>query len=592
MPERTQSPLGGLFLLLCIPFFIVVGMVWTNYASSEKIARDTANDLIERTRHETVNSTQELIEPISSLVRVAASLGSVQAGYFHSDSSQVFLDAMLAHSMSIDSVYVAYADGSFRASSRLHAHTKVNSKAPPESASFYHRWIDRSGVATAAPQNKVVFLGAQNQTLKGEILPADFDPTGRPWFKDAVTARKLIISDPYVFATADVVGVTIAMPFYVGGQLAGVVGADITLDFLAQFLATRPVSKNSISLIVDASNRVVAHPDPQQAFRRESGGLVRNSLQSLSNSLPARAMASVADPAVERFDFVDPQSGQRHLALRSSLPAAVDKSWSLLIVTHLSDFSGPLADRNDLLLKYGLAAIVLEMLLIVPLSRRIARNRNDKEAAQHQALKVQQDMVEALKTHERDLEDKVIQRTQELEASNQKLAALSATDAMTGIANRRRFDEVLAAEWSRATRSGQPLALAMVDVDRFKKYNDHYGHQAGDECLRKVASVLTQVVSRKTDTVARYGGEEFAFIAPGISPKEVSRLAQSVCQVLQEMDMPHAASEFGCITASVGVAVMVPQQGQESSLLVKAADEALYAAKEQGRNRYILAKAL
>ena len=261
-------------------------------------------------------------------------------------------------------------------------------------------------------------------------------------------------------------------------------------------------------------------------------------------------------------------------------------------MTPLSDFSGPLADRNDLLLKYGLAAIVLEMLLIVPLSRRIVRNRKDKEAAQHQALKVQQDMVEALKTHERDLEDKVIQRTQELEASNQKLAALSATDAMTGIANRRRFDEVLAAEWSRATRSGQPLALAMVDVDRFKKYNDHYGHQAGDECLRKVASVLTQVVSRKTDTVARYGGEEFAFIAPGISPKEVSRLAQSVCQVLQEMDMPHAASEFGCITASVGVAVMVPQQGQESSLLVKAADEALYAAKEQGRNRYILAKAL
>ncbi len=592
MPQRSQSPLGGLFLLLFVPFLIVVGMVWINYATSEKIARETASDQIERTRHEVVNSTQDLIEPISSLVRVAASLGTVEPGYFRADKSLVFMDAMLAHSTSIDSVYVAYADGSFRATSRAHPYTVINEKAPPESATIYHRWIDRKGVKGAPADNHIEFLGLPGTVIQQLSLPADYDPTGRPWFMEASGAHKLIISGPYIYTTAQVVGVTVAMPFYEDGQLAGVVGADITLDFLANFLATRPVSKNSISLIVDANNLVVAHTDAQQAFRRENGVLIRNSLQNLSNTLPARAMASAVDAALERFDFVDAATGLRYLTLRSSLPAALDKGWSLMIVAPLSDFSGPLSDRNDMLLKYGLVAILIEMLLIVPLSRRIARNRADKEAAQAQSLKVQEDMVDALKIHERELEDKVALRTRELEDSNQKLEALSTTDGMTAIANRRRFDEALATEWSRAARHGQALALAMIDVDRFKKYNDHYGHQAGDECLRKVASVLTQVVSRKTDTVARYGGEEFAFIAPGIGPTEVTRLAQSVCQTLQEMDMPHAASEFSCVTVSVGVAIMKPQPGQDSQMLVKAADEALYTAKEQGRNRFVLANPL
>ncbi|MBK9345786.1 MAG: diguanylate cyclase [Burkholderiales bacterium] len=184
------------------------------------------------------------------------------------------------------------------------------------------------------------------------------------------------------------------------------------------------------------------------------------------------------------------------------------------------------------------------------------------------------------------LESKVAERTRELEISNAKLAALSSTDGLTGIANRRRFDEAFALEWARAKRNRQPLSVAMLDVDWFKKYNDHYGHQAGDECLRQVASVLVANVRRSGDLVARYGGEEFILIAPDTDKDAALRMASNICHALAQLALPHAMSPYGYVTASMGVATLVPLQHCNSpELLVKQADDALYQAKEQGRNR-------
>ena len=222
------------------------------------------------------------------------------------------------------------------------------------------------------------------------------------------------------------------------------------------------------------------------------------------------------------------------------------------------------------------------ILLSFTLADRFHLLRAEKE-------KAQQHLVETLQNSEHVLEERVAERTAEMQVLNEKLEALSVTDALTGIANRRRFDETLQSEWIRATRVGQPLALAMVDVDYFKPYNDRYGHQAGDDCLREVASAFSATVCRTGDLVARYGGEEFAFIAPLTDGESALAMAKKVCESIQALQLPHEKSPFKCLTVSIGVAVVVPMESDRPQDLVKCADQALYLAKAQGRNRVVLA---
>lgn len=237
-------------------------------------------------------------------------------------------------------------------------------------------------------------------------------------------------------------------------------------------------------------------------------------------------------------------------------------------------------------LQFGSTAEML--LLAFALADRFNVIRRDKARAQAQALQAHQQLVVHLRSSERMLEERVAKRTDELQAMNHKLEALNASDGLTGIANRRRFDEVLIQEWTRAQRQGQSLAVAMFDVDWFKKYNDRYGHLAGDECLRTVAHTLEASVCRSGDLVARYGGEEFVFITPATDGGDALNMAWNVCKALEALALPHATSEFGCVTISAGVAAVVPALGDTPESLVQRADEALYLAKAQGRNRATL----
>jgi len=232
----------------------------------------------------------------------------------------------------------------------------------------------------------------------------------------------------------------------------------------------------------------------------------------------------------------------------------------------------------------------LEMLLLgFALADRYNVMRQDKESAQDQSLQAQNQLVDNLRLSERVLEERVTQRTDELLKLNHQLEALSATDGLTGVANRRRFDVVLAVEWARAARSAQPLALVMIDVDWFKNYNDHYGHVAGDGCLQKVAGAITAAASRSGDLVARYGGEEFVVIAPATNGLDALGIARRVCLALEELADPHELSEFGIVTVSIGAASVIPVAAGGPSSLVVAADAALYRAKSQGRNQAVLA---
>ncbi|MES2319900.1 MAG: diguanylate cyclase [Pseudomonadota bacterium] len=197
--------------------------------------------------------------------------------------------------------------------------------------------------------------------------------------------------------------------------------------------------------------------------------------------------------------------------------------------------------------------------------------------------------VRTLNQHKRELEAEVALRTRELAESNAKLAELSLTDGLTGLTNRRGFDAGLADAWARALRSGEPVALAMLDVDHFKLYNDEYGHQAGDQCLREVANVIAAHARRPGDVAARYGGEEFALLPPSASGPDALRIAQSMCDRLAAKRLPHVCSSFGFVSVSIGVVSLVPGPENSMDLLIRLADNALYRAKHEGRNRAVLA---
>jgi diguanylate cyclase (GGDEF)-like protein len=182
-----------------------------------------------------------------------------------------------------------------------------------------------------------------------------------------------------------------------------------------------------------------------------------------------------------------------------------------------------------------------------------------------------------------------MERTRDLAEANDKLAALSMTDGLTGIANRRRFDEALEKELQRAARAHAPLALLMLDVDYFKRYNDFYGHPRGDACLRRLAALLQSHARRGGDLAARYGGEEFALIAANLDPEGALALAEAIRAEFEALRQPHERSPLGRVTASIGVVALVPDEADSGEAMLRMADQALYRAKEQGRNQVAMA---
>jgi two-component system chemotaxis family response regulator WspR len=176
----------------------------------------------------------------------------------------------------------------------------------------------------------------------------------------------------------------------------------------------------------------------------------------------------------------------------------------------------------------------------------------------------------------------------QLEASNQELHRLTTVDALTQLANRRYLDETLDVEWRRCRREQVPLSLILGDVDHFKNYNDAYGHQAGDDCLRQVALALQTAVRRSGDLVARYGGEELAVVLPGTSGAGALIVAQHLRARVEELGLPHTGSPYGVVTLSLGIACSLPESDDTLADLIGATDEALYRAKREGRNRCVL----
>jgi len=241
------------------------------------------------------------------------------------------------------------------------------------------------------------------------------------------------------------------------------------------------------------------------------------------------------------------------------------------------------AQQQNRLRQAALALRLAAVALLLWAGWRYSR-RLQTELAQQRHLRAE------VTTAKKMLEEKVRLRTAELEAANRQLETLSITDELTGLANRRRFDHYWTEEWQRAVRQGTPLAVIMIDVDHFKNYNDHYGHQTGDACLRRLGAVLRLTIRRAGELAARYGGEEFVVVLPGATAQQAAETAAALLAAVDAEQIPHAASPVASVlTLSMGVAIGSPRAGEDRERLIRLADEALYRAKQQGRNRVVVA---
>ncbi len=195
-----------------------------------------------------------------------------------------------------------------------------------------------------------------------------------------------------------------------------------------------------------------------------------------------------------------------------------------------------------------------------------------------------------------NLESQVIERTAKLQQSetslkqaNLELEKLVNLDGLTQIANRRCFDDRLRIEWQRLSREQQPMSLLLIDIDYFKRYNDCYGHQTGDECLKTIAQALEKTLCRPADLLARYGGEEFVVILPNTDLNGAIIVAEQLRSAIAKLEIPHHHSDIGkVVTASVGITSLIPSPEQEPSILIAQADVALYRAKQKGRNQAVV----
>jgi diguanylate cyclase (GGDEF)-like protein len=218
------------------------------------------------------------------------------------------------------------------------------------------------------------------------------------------------------------------------------------------------------------------------------------------------------------------------------------------------------------------------------LNAKLSAEINERRTAQERL----QRLVDAATRDKSDLE-MLVQILTDVGDAHAEDAAKARVDPLTSIANRRRFDEYLLKESGRHAQLRQPLSLLMCDIDHFKTYNDFYGHQAGDECLKAVATAIARCV-RNGDLVARYGGEEFAVVLPHTPHVRAGQIADRIISAVAAAEIPHAASAVGeNVTLSAGVACRIPsrEESADGFLLVQEADQRLYMAKRQGRNRAI-----
>ena len=431
----------------------------------------------------------------------------------------------------------------------------------------------------------------------------NFDPRKRPWYIKAVSTESPCFSDIYNHFVFKEPTITVSYPIYENNELIGVFGVDYLLTWLGKTLSSLPIGNSGQIFVVNSNNQLVSSSSDEKIFKSENGNSELIMANESENEIIRKTIElseKLQESKLISFDV----NKKKYYANSESFEKDGVK-WKIYIVLAEVDF---LSEMNNAIRETEMFNVLFILLFLVFgfwLARWITKpivnlnasaksltegdfkhvdyeNRQDELGQLTKSFNIMGSQLTDLVAN---LEMQVAERTLELKERNEVLQELSFLDGLTGIPNRRRFDDFFNLAFSLSIRNSQPIAVLMLDIDEFKKYNDTYGHLQGDECIKNIAAVLKNTVKRKTDIAARYGGEEFIVVLQDADKDSIIKVSKEIMRGIKDLNMEHIESIHRVVTVSIGIVFEVPYKNQNPAEFIARADEALYYSKNNGRNR-------
>lgn len=528
---RLRPSMLGLFVLLALP--LMVALVLITYTSTNEAVSRTAQAMAERFNAQVVKNIQQVIDPISSLSSSTAVIVASEQGYFRKDASWAYLKTCIEQTIDLRGAYFAYPDGSFRATYRADGRAVFFGKEAPTDALWAYRWLQRGPQGQA--KDHFQFVNAKGDVLEERIIEVPYDPRKRPWYEASVNKKKANLIGPTVFASSGQVGLTFSAPVYVNGEIAGVVGMDMTLQSLGKFLNANRISENSLAVIIDRDQKVVATSSDDDALVKLDGQLLVPALSDLRSSLPRKALASLpAKDHVGVFLFSNQEGKQDHLALLSPIPLKAHGDWKVLVIAPRSDFLSDIVSNIGRITILGVVLLGLQVLMVWWLSRKIA--------GPLEALALQVDAIERLEINEAyPLQrssfteiDRLAQSVSRMSKALKAFAAFVPIDLVRGLMKSEKGLET--------GGHSRFITIMFTDLEAFSALSEN-----------RPSHELLQQVSRYLGTASRIIGEEFGtvdkFIGDAVmafwgAPNELEDHAWRACvaavRIQQEMDVMNA----------------------------------------------------
>ena len=383
---RLQLSISMLFMILILPVLVLI-MTYSYYANSRSLI-SLGNTQIERAKDDSIYVATNLLEPVAGTLRIIAEVAASNPGYFRTEQSRDLLFQALTSADQIDAIYTSFEDGYHRVVTRMDANRRRSDRRIPEAVNWHSSYIDAFSGAPIRQRHRTFFDVWPNPILQYDDA-TDVDIRKLPHYTAAKRTRSFVIADPSVNPDTRFPVISVGYPIIASNdEVMGFVGANITFDILARYLATHKTSPNSITFIMDHSGQIIAHPDPASGVRTIQLKLVLANVADLADQATALAGQAHLASGADRLAFSVPATGEDYFAVFSRFPPSFQKPWEVAIVLPVDDFVGGLKQTNRNLAILIVALIFVEVLLIAIAAKRIAKpiERVSQEMQELQSL--------------------------------------------------------------------------------------------------------------------------------------------------------------------------------------------------------------